>query len=97
MNQHPLWRIKSGTWAGWDIDGSIYNTNGKSIGHVTGTLIFDLNGKCIAELYDDKYVGLQEEKAYPTMANCAPWASIVLTKCTDIKGVNTPGWSDPLF
>lgn len=97
MGEQALWRIISGSWAGWNIDGSIYNTNGESIGNVVNNVIFSLNGTCLGEIYNDKYVGFRDERTYPKMSGCAPWASFVPIKRNDIQGLQITGWHDPDF
>jgi hypothetical protein len=97
MKHTPLWKVRSGKWAGWNMDGSIFNTEGKNIGHAIENRIFSLDGKCIGEMFDDRYVGLRDGVTYPEAGRCAPYAPVIVMKCQDISGVNTTTWADPDF
>ena len=95
--QIPLWNIKSGKFAGWNIDNSVYDSTGKNIGPVINKYIYSVDGTCVGEIHNDRFVGKRLSMSYPKCGKCAPYGSIGIEHRADIKGLDIEGWKDPDF
>jgi hypothetical protein len=95
--QTPLWNIRSGKFAGWNIDNSVYDATGKNVGPVVNGLIYSCDGRCVGEMYDDRFVGKQTSKSYPSGAHYMAYASIAIMHMSDVAGMAVAGWIDPEF
>lgn len=54
----PLWKIRSGKFAGWRIDDALYDAKGKNVGYFDGDIAFSNDrGQYIGEIYNEDWIG----------------------------------------
>jgi hypothetical protein len=95
--QQPLWKIRTGKFAGWNIDNSVYDVTGKNIGPVANGRVFSVDGGCVGEIYDNRFVGKRLSATYPRNVRTMAYASIGIIHMEDTTGLAIEGWVDPDF
>ena len=94
----PLWKIRSGNFAGWRSDEELlYNADGMNLGYFVGDIVYSSNGFYLGEIYKDDWIGRKVNADYPARDAHVPHASI-----TDVPQAGRPGltpedWDDPDF
>lgn len=53
----PLWKIRSGEFAGWRDRDLLYDSDGENVGFYDGEVAFSIRGDYIGELYDEQTIG----------------------------------------
>ena len=92
----PLWKIRSGEFAGWKINDALYNSDGENIGYFIDDLAYSLSGQCIAEIYLSDWIGTRNV-IYPIGSPRAGFAGIAAPAYSGRVGLSIGGWQDPDF
>lgn len=93
----PLWKLRSGTFAGWNHSGQLYDAAGKHIGYFQDDIAVGCNGRVVGQMYDDKFIGYRLGIAYPIYGSVARYAGIAVAKYANYCGIAIGGWEDPHF
>ncbi len=93
----PLWKLRSGNFAGWNSNGLLYNSNGDHVGYFIDSLAFDCNGRAVGEMYDDRFIGYRTNIAYPIGGTIARNVGISVMGYVGYVGNPVLGWDDPKF
>ena len=93
----PLWKLRSGQFAGWNSDGVLYGADGRNVGYFEGSLAVGLNGRVVGEMYDDRFIGYRLGIAYPLYAPRAQYAGLAFAPYAAYAGYAIGGWEDPHF
>ena len=56
----PLWKIRSGRFAGWKDGDLLYDSDGENVGFFDGEIAFSIRGDYIGELYNDQTIGKRQ-------------------------------------
>ena len=91
----PLWKIRSGRFAGWHSDDALYNADGRHVGYLAGHLAYDLGGRCLGELVEADWIGRNSRAAYPAGDSQSRRESVAHARLPDRTGRDDPAWSDP--
>lgn len=93
----PLWKIKSGKFAGWRDGDILYNSDGVNVGFFVENEAYSSKGKYVGEIYENDYIGKKSTIAHSSYAAHAKYANISLAKYADRAGLVFGGWEDPDF
>lgn len=93
----PLWKIRSGKFAGGRSSNILYNSNGNNIGYFHSNIAYSLSGKYIGEIYRNDWIGKRVNATYPTSGSRAGYAGVAITRYVDRVGIAIAGWEDPDF
>ena len=93
----PLWKIRSGDFAGWRRDDILYNAEGRNVGFFEGDLAFALEGKYIGEIYRNDWIGKKTNIIHAIRGSRTGYAGIALTPYANRVGLAIGGWEDPDF
>jgi hypothetical protein len=93
----PLWKLRSGEFAGYNINDILYNANGENVGYFDGNLAIGLDGHVVGEMYDDKFIGYRLGVAYSLHNSRARYANIAMAQYANYAGNGIGGWEDPHF
>jgi hypothetical protein len=92
----PLWRLRSGRFAGWKADDDqFYNAEGKHIGYLIGEIAYTNDGCAVGEVYGDQWIGRSKTVIYPTGRQQAELSSKAAARLADRAGLPLAGWADP--
>lgn len=93
----PLWKLRSGKFAGWNSNGQLYDADGNHIGYFDDRVAIDCNGRVVGEMYDDKFIGYRTNVMYSAHGAVAHSANIAVGRYADYPGYAIAGWDDPHF
>jgi hypothetical protein len=93
----PIWKIKSGEFAGHINGDRVYNADGENVGCISGKMVGGISGYVIGEMYNDRLVGYRTNAAYSLYGLRAKYASISAMRYSDTTGHSVSGWEDPHF
>ena len=93
----PLWKIRSGEFAGWRSGDILYNSNGDNIGYFHRDIAYSLGGKYIGEIYRDDWIGKRTSITYPSGGSRAGYAGVAVARYGNRVGIAIAGWKDPDF
>jgi len=92
----PLWKIRSGKYAGWRSNGDLlYNAQGDNVGYFDGNNCYSLDGHNIGEIYRDDWIGKKASVIRPIKGSRASYASIARAPYANRAGLAIAGWDDP--
>lgn len=93
----PLWKLRSGEFAGWNQNNLLYNADGENVGYFVDTLAIGNDGQVVGEIYDDKFIGFRLGITYPLYGSQARYANIAVSRYANYAGHAVAGWEDPHF
>jgi hypothetical protein len=93
----PLWKLRSGKFAGWNYNGQLYDAKGNHVGYFQGTVAVGCNGRVVGEMYDDKFIGYRTNISYPIYGAVGHYAGIAVAPYAGYAGYAVAGWADPHF
>lgn len=93
----PLWKIRSGKFAGWNYDGQLYDAAGNHVGYFVKNIAVGCNGRVVGEMYDEKFIGYRLGIAYPSYGAVGRYAGLAIGRYADYAGYSVGGWEDPHF
>lgn len=92
----PLWRIRSGLFAGWRTeDGQLYDDDGAQLGYFVGEIAYSNDGRAVGEIYGERWLGRREGVTYPTGRRRQLGDRRDPARLPDRKGIRLAGWTDP--
>jgi hypothetical protein len=94
----PLWRIVSGTFAGWRSENGLFDTRGRYIGFFVGDVAYSPVGKYLGEIHGAEWIG----RRVGTFAVARPPQGLPASVPTDSPrgdrpGLGESGWDEPAF
>jgi 4-fold beta-flower domain-containing protein len=93
----PLWKIRSGTFAGYRSGDALYDADGKNVGYFIGDVAYALNGDCLGEIYDKDWIGNRSGVMHGCSGSRVGYAGIAAGRYANRGGIALAGWSDPKF
>jgi len=93
----PLWKLRSGQFAGWRTDdGELYNAAGKHIGYLGDEdIAYTNDGQAVGEVYGERWIGRRKTLFYPTGKRQAERSAKTPASLADRPGLELAGWTDP--
>ncbi len=93
----PLWKLRSGLFAGWNFEGQLYDAGGKHVGYFHGSCAVGCNGRVVGEMYDEKFIGVRTSVSYPIYGSSGHYSAISACRYVNYCGNAIGGWKDPDF
>ena len=98
----PLWKYRSGRFAGWHSDDALYNSDGLHVGYLAGHIAYDLAGRAFGELIEADWIGRRTQANYPPGESQPRRESVAHARLADRPGRgdtqrDDPAWNDPEF
>ena len=93
----PLWKLRSGKFAGWQKEAALYDATGKHVGYFVGEFAYTLNGQYLGELYSPGWIGKRTHGAPPPQGAKVGYAPIASRPQVDRIGRAVDRWDDPEF
>jgi hypothetical protein len=94
----PLWKIRSGNFAGYRVNDALYNEHGENVGYFINNLAYSVkDGKCIGEIYQNDWIGKNNGITYPLAGSRIPYTNISAVSCVNRVGLGFANWEDPDF
>ncbi|MGH7194634.1 MAG: 4-fold beta flower protein [Candidatus Saccharimonadales bacterium] len=93
----PVWKIKSGKFAGWYSNDALYDAGGHYLGFLAGTTAYSLSGEYLGEIHEVDWIGRSpgNHAAHPT--NHRPGENVAHARLADRAGLGQLGWDDPKY
>jgi hypothetical protein len=92
----PLWRIRSGRFAGWRTeDDQLYGADGTHLGYFVDGIAYSNDGRAIGELYGESRLGQREDVVYPTGTRRAAREQKRVAAMAETTGLPVAGLIDP--
>lgn len=93
----PLWKIKSGDFAGWRSGDRLFNADGQNVGCFRDDVAYSLHGDYLGEMYDDDRIGKRTMRMQSRGSAMMGHVGIALMRQVGRVGLAVAGWSDPDF
>ena len=103
----PLWKYRSGRFAGWHSDDALYNADGLHVGYLAGHIAYDLAGRALGELIEADWIGRRSQANYSPGESQPRREGVAHARLADRPGHDDPehgdadrddsAWSDPEF
>jgi hypothetical protein len=92
----PLWKIRSGQFAGWRTDdGQLYDDDGAHVGYFFKEIAYLNDGRAIGEICNERWLGKRETATYPVGGRWWTHQSRDAARLPDRNGMPLLGWVDP--
>ncbi len=91
----PLWKIKSGRFAGWRNGEFLHNSDGDCVGFFHGDNAYTLAGEYIGEIIDGEWIGKRFGSTKPRRDGRGGASWLLLEPQPDRAGKKAIGWDDP--
>lgn len=95
MSVTPLWKIRSGQFAGWHTNNALYNDAGDHVGYLAGHIVYGLDGRPLGELHQAEWIGRKCGVHYPAGETHPVCGSVAHARLPDRAGLSVPDWTDP--
>lgn len=93
----PVWKIKSGQFAGWYSNDALYDAVGRYIGFLAGTVAYAPDGRYLGDIYQAEWIGRSPEARSSHPAPHAIGENVAHARLDDRPGLGLAGWEDPLY
>ena len=93
----PLWKIRSGQFAGNRSGDRLYNASGRNIGFFRGDVAYSIHGHHIGEIYNGDYIGKRLGVGHASIGSSGQARSIGASSHGNRGGLGIGGWDDPDF
>lgn len=93
----PLWKLRSGKFAGFNDNGTLYDAKGRHIGYFIDKIAVGCDGKVVGEMYDNEFIGYCTNSGYSLYGVMPRLASIGALSYGNYGGQPIAGWDDPHF
>lgn len=93
----PIWKIKSGKFAGWYSNDALYDAQGRHIGCLAGTSAYSLGGEFLGEIHEAQWIGwpVGVHRNHPPPQIKAE--NVAHAPLADRTGLALADWNDPAF
>jgi hypothetical protein len=93
----PVWRVRSGKFAGWYSNDALYDERGRYIGFLAGTVAYATDGKYLGEIHEAEWIG-RPPSAHANHPGPHPRGeNLAHAPLADRTGLELPEWKDPDF
>ncbi len=93
----PLWKVRSGDFAGWRAGDILYDANGSNVGYFNMDVAYSNNGRYIGEIYRDDWIGKRLGVAHPAGGSRVGYVGLAVAGYANRVGMAVGGWEDPDF
>ncbi|MEX0714846.1 MAG: hypothetical protein WD278_21140 [Pirellulales bacterium] len=93
----PIWKIRSGQFAGWYSSDAIYDALGRHGGYMAGTVAYSLPGKYLGEIYRAEWIGRPAGAHRDSPGSRQAGENVAHARLDDRAPPGVEGWDDPEF
>ncbi|HET6878744.1 MAG TPA: hypothetical protein VFI31_01160 [Pirellulales bacterium] len=93
----PLWKIRSGKFAGWYSNDALYDERGRWLGFLAGAAAYAKDGGYLGEIFEVEWIGRSPGEHAPQPGLHSPGENLAHAPLADRQGRNLPDWEDPGF
>lgn len=91
----PIWKIRSGRFAGWHSTDAVYDAAGLHVGYLAGHYAYALDGGVLGELFQGEWIGRRANADYSPGESHPRGESVAHERLPDRTGLEFDGWADP--
>lgn len=91
----PLWRARSGTFAGWHTNDLLYDADGHHVGYLAGHLAYLLDGTAVGEIHQGEWIGARRNAQYPRGERQEQRDAVAHARLPNRDGLALDEWQDP--
>jgi len=91
----PLWKIRSGKFAGWRVNDALYDDSGKNVGYFIDDIAYSTRGSYIGEIYGEDWIGKRTGIARGNHGSRGRYGNIGVGRYANRGGIALGGWKDP--
>lgn len=95
MSATPLWKIRSGQFAGWHTNNSLFDTTGNHVGYLAGHVAYGLDGRLLGEIHQAEWIGKRANVVYAAGESHPRADSVAHARLPDRAGLDASDWTDP--
>jgi hypothetical protein len=93
----PLWKVRSGRFAGWYSNDALYDEHGRWLGFLAGSTAYNKDGAYLGELHGAEWIGRSPGDHAMHLGPHSPGENLAHAPLADRPGLQLPGWDDPGF
>ncbi|HWB11038.1 MAG TPA: hypothetical protein VG826_17550 [Pirellulales bacterium] len=93
----PVWKVRSGKFAGWYSNDALYDERGRYIGFLAGTIAYSTDGKYLGEIHEAEWIGRAPGGHADHAGPHPPGDNLAHAPLADRPARSLPGWEDPEF
>jgi hypothetical protein len=93
----PVWKIRSGKFAGWYSNDALYDERGRYIGFLAGTVAYAADGRYLGEIHDAEWIGRPPGKHSDHPGLHPSGDNLAHAPLANRSGLGLPDWNDPDF
>ena len=97
MEMTPLWKVRSGRFAGWYSNDALYDANGKNIGYMAGMVAYALSGDFLGEVTRAEWIGRPPGVEHRSPGPREHRENVAHARLADRQPLNLNDWEDPDF
>lgn len=95
MASTPIWKIRSGQFAGWHTTDALFNAEGRHVGYLAGHVAYGLDGRFLGEIYQGEWIGRHNAAKHSPGEPHEQADSVAHARLADRAGLALADWSDP--
>lgn len=93
----PVWKVRSGKFAGWYSNDALYDERGRYIGFLAGTVAYSTDGRYLGEIHEAEWIG-RAPGVHPDHQGSHPRGdNLAHAPLADRPGRSLAGWEDPEY
>jgi hypothetical protein len=91
----PIWKIKSGQFAGWYSNDALYDALGHYVGFLAGIVAYGPDGRYLGEIHQAEWLGRSPLGHATHPSRHAVGENVAHARLEDRPGLGLTGWEDP--
>jgi len=97
MEMIPLWKVRSGQFAGWYSNDALYGADGRNIGYMAGMVAYALSGEFLGEVIRAEWIGRPRGAQHQSPGPREHRENVAHARLPDRTALALDNWDDPGF
>ncbi|HEY5313332.1 MAG TPA: hypothetical protein VIK18_12470 [Pirellulales bacterium] len=93
----PLWKVRSGHFAGWYSNDALYDADGRNVGYMAGMTAYALSGTFLGEVTHAEWIGCPPGVQHHSPGPRKHRENVAHARLADRPPLNLTDWEDPGF
>ena len=93
----PIWKIRSGKFAGWYSNDALYDDRGRYVGFLAGATAYSTGGQYLGEIHQGEWIGRSPGKHADHAGPHPRGDNVAHAPLADRPSPELPGWEDPNY
>ncbi|HVX11356.1 MAG TPA: hypothetical protein VHC22_09265 [Pirellulales bacterium] len=93
----PVWKVRSGKFAGWYSNDALYDRGGRWLGFLAGAVAYTGDGRYLGEIHQAEWIGRSPGEHVPYLGPHMQGENVAHAPLADRQGLDLPGWDDPSY